>query len=198
MPYVIGLTGNIACGKSTVAAMLADLGAEIIDADRVAHQVMTPGGPVFAALVREFGPTIVATDGTIDRQRLGSIVFRDPTALRRLDALVHPHTGAEIRRLIEASSAKVVVVEAIKLIESGTYRRCDSVWLVTCPSEKQVERLMARSGLSYEEAERRVRAQAPAEEKRPYADVVVDTSGAVEHTREQVRAAWQRLGPGTS
>jgi len=196
MPYVIGLTGNIACGKTTVAAMLRELGAEIIDADKVAHQIMAPPGPVFDSLVREFGPEIVAANGSIDRKKLGQIVFGDPAALRRLDELVHPHTSSAIRHLIARSTSAVVVVEAIKLIESGTYRACDSVWIVTCEPRQQVERLVNLRGLGDAEAERRVRAQAPISTKLSYASVVIDASQSLADTRRQVVDAWQRfVGP---
>ncbi len=196
MPRTIGLTGNIACGKSTVAAMLRDLGAEVIDADQVAHQVMAPPGPVFDAIVREFGPGILARDGTIDRRKLGAIVFADPVALRRLDQLVHPATSATLRGMAVTSTAPVVVIEAIKLVEAGTSRWCDEVWVVTCRREQQIERLMAQRGLDRADAERRVDAQTPVEAKLPYATTVIDASGTLADTRRQVLAAWQRFaGP---
>jgi dephospho-CoA kinase len=195
MPYVIGLTGNIACGKSTVAAMLRELGAEIIDADKVAHAVMAPGGPAYGPVVQAFGPEIVAADGAIDRRKLGAIVFSDPVKLRLLDQLVHPHTTTAIRAMIKASSARVIVVEAIKLIEAGTYQVCDSVWVVACEPIQQVERLMAGRGLSREESERRIRAQSPTAEKIPFATVVIDTTTTVEETRRLVLDAWRRLVP---
>ncbi len=194
--FVIGLTGNIGCGKSTVATMLRELGAEIIDADTVAHQVMAPPGPVYDSIVREFGREILAPDGSIDRRKLGQIVFADPAALRRLDSLVHPATSTTIRQMIATSSARVVVVEAIKLIEAGTYRVCNSVWIVTCTREQQIQRLVAERGLSREDAERRVNAQEPIEAKLSYADVVIDNSGRLEDTRRQVLDAWKRLGLG--
>ncbi len=194
--FVIGLTGNIGCGKSTVATMLRQLGAEVIDADTVAHQVMAPPGPVYDAIVREFGSQILAPDGTIDRRKLGQIVFSDPAALRRLDALVHPATSAAIRQMIATSSARVVVVEAIKLIESGTYRICNSVWIVTCAREQQIQRLVTERGLSREDAERRVSAQEPIDTKLIYGDVLIDNSGSLDDTRRQVLNAWRRLGLG--
>jgi dephospho-CoA kinase len=197
VPKVIGLTGNIACGKSTVAAMLRELGAQIVDADRVAHQVMAPPGTVFEAIVREFGPEVVAADGTLDRRRLGAIVFADPVALKRLDQLVHPHTGVAIRQIIADSSAAVVAVEAIKLVESGTYRVCDSVWLVTCHRDQQLERLQANRGLDLAEATRRVDAQTPASDKLPFADRVIDASGSLEETRRQVLEGWRAVVTGS-
>lgn len=192
-PTVIGLTGNIGCGKSTVARMLQELGTEVVDADRIAHQVMAPPGPVYDSIVREFGPGILAADGTIDRKKLAQIVFSHPPALGRLEALVHPATRATIRDLILNSRSRVVVVEAIKLIESGLHRECDAVWIVTCPREQQVARLVATRGLSVAEAELRINAQAPIAEKLPLADVIIDNSDGLEATRQQVIAAWTAL-----
>ncbi len=197
MPKVIGLTGNIACGKSTVAVMLRELGVQIVDADRVAHQVMAPPGPVFDAIVREFGPVVVAPDGTLDRRRLGGIVFADPAALKRLDQLVHPHTGVAIRQIIADSPAAVVAVEAIKLIEAGTDRVCNEVWLVTCRRDQQLERLQSNRGLDLTEATKRVDAQTPASNKLPFVDRVIDASGSPEETRRQVLEGWRAVATGS-
>ena len=193
MARVIGLTGNIASGKSTIASLLQELGARIIDADKVAHQVMSPPGPVFDEIVRVFGPTVVAPDGTIDRRKLGAIVFSDPAALRRLDSTVHPSTGAAIRSLIAESGDAVVVIEAIKLIESGTYQTCDAVWVVSCPPDQQIDRLVTTRGFEPEEAECRVRAQSPLSAKLPFATDVIDTSGTLADTRRETLAAWKRF-----
>jgi dephospho-CoA kinase len=193
MPKVIGLTGNIACGKSTVAAILSELGAEVIDADVVARQVMTAPGSVFASIVREFGREVVAPNGQIDRPKLGAIVFSDPVALHRLDQLVHPATSATIRGLLAESSRPIVVVEAIKLIEAGTDRACTEVWIVNCQREQQVERLVGLRGLPDAEAERRIAAQAPIRDKLARADVVIDTSGSLADTRYQVVREWERF-----
>nr|HID13221.1 dephospho-CoA kinase [Anaerolineae bacterium] len=192
-PLLIGLTGNIGTGKSTVAGMLAELGAEVIDADKVAHEVMRAGTPVHAQIVETFGPEVLAPDGEIDRARLGAIVFADPAALARLEAIVHPATLEAIRRRIAATSASVVVVEAIKLIEAGMADACDNVWVTTCRPKQQIYRIMGGRGLSRAEAEQRVRAQPPQEEKIARADVVIDTSGKLSRTRAQVQAAWRRL-----
>ncbi len=192
-PVVIGLTGNIATGKSTVAGMLADLGAATLDADAVAHRVMRAGTDVHAAIRAAFGDDILAPDGEIDRRRLGAIVFGDPDALARLEAIVHPAVLAATARFIAASDAPVVVLEAIKLIESGMAAGCASLWVTTCPPEQQIHRLMSGRGLTRAEAEQRVRAQPPKEEKIARADVVIDTSGTLAQTREQVRAAYAAL-----
>jgi dephospho-CoA kinase len=192
-PLMIGLTGNIATGKSTVARMLAELGAETIDADKVAHEVMQAGTPAHAAIVETFGAEALAPDGEIDRERLGAIVFADPTALARLEAIVHPATIEAIGHRVAASPAAAIVVEAIKLIEAGMADGCDSVWVTTCRPEQQIARLMKTRDLSRAEAEQRVRVQPPQEVKLARADVVIDTSGTIAQTRERVQAAWERL-----
>ena len=190
---IIGLTGNIGTGKSTVAGMLAEVGAEVIDADQVAHEVMRAGTPAHAAVVEAFGPELLASDGEIDRKRLGSLVFADSTALARLEAIAHPAIIETIRRRISDSSADVVVVEAIKLIEAGMADAYDSVWVTTCRREQQIRRIVDKRGLSRAEAEQRIRAQPPQEKKIARADVVIDNSRSLSRTREQVRGAWERL-----
>jgi dephospho-CoA kinase len=192
-PLLIGLTGNISTGKSTVARMLAELGAEVIDADRVAHEVMRAGTSAHARTVETFGPEVLAPDGEVDRARLGAIVFADPESLARLEVIVHPATLREIDRRVAAASADVIVVEAIKLIEAGMAAACASVWVTTCRPEQQVYRIMGGRGLSRAEAEQRVRAQPPQEDKVARADVIIDTSGSLSRTRAQVQAAWERL-----
>jgi len=190
---IIGLTGNIGTGKSTVAGMLAELGAETIDADLVAHEVMRAGTPAHRQIVETFGPEVLAPDGKIDRKRLGGIVFADPAALARLEAIVHPATLKAVIQRIVSSAANVVVVEAIKLVESGMADSYDSVWVTTCRTEQQIARITEARGLSRAEAEQRVRAQPPQGKKIARADVVVDTSGSLSQTRAQVQAAWERL-----
>ena len=192
-PLLIGITGNIGTGKSTVAGMLAELGAAVIDADLVAHQVIRAGTSAYAQIVETFGSEILGPAGEIDRARLGGIVFAAPTALARLEAIVHPATLEAISRRIAATSADVVVVEAIKLIEAGMAEACDSVWVTTCQPRQQVYRLMGGRGLSRAEATQRVQAQPPQKDKIARADVVIDTSGSLSRTRAQVQAAWQRL-----
>jgi dephospho-CoA kinase len=189
--YLIGLTGNIATGKSEVARMLANLGARVIDADQVAHQVMVPDGPAYSAVVKAFGPEILAGDGTIDRASLGAIVFRDPAALRRLEAAVHPAVTAEVARRIAQAEARVVVVEAIKLIEAGMHRHYDALWVVTAPRALQIARLVAKRGTTEEEAALRVDAQPPQEEKAALADLVFVNDGGLDELERKVRAAWE-------
>ena len=192
-PYLIGLTGNIACGKSTVLAQLAGYGAEVIDADRLVHELQRPGEPVWAAIREEFGPGIIAPDGALDRRALAALVFGDPAALARLEGLTHPAVRARVVARVAASTAPVVVIDAIKLIEGGLADACDEVWVVTCMPEQQLARLMARNGFSEAEARRRIDAQPPAAEKVARADVVIDNSGTREATRAQVAAAWAAL-----
>jgi dephospho-CoA kinase len=190
---IVGLTGNISTGKSTVARMLAELGAETIDADKVAHEVMRAGTPVHAAIVEAFGREVLAPDGQINRERLGKIVFAGPAALARLEAVVHPATLEAVARRIAATESDVVVVEAIKLIEAGMADAYDSLWVTTCRPEQQVERIVATRGLSRVEAMQRVRAQPSQAEKIARADVVIDTSGTLAQTRQQVQEAWRHL-----
>ena len=196
-PFVIGVTGNIACGKSLVLEELRRLGAETIDADRVAHGVMEPGSEAYVGIVAHFGRDVLGEDGGIDRRRLGAIVFRDPAELAALEHIVHPATVAAIERQIRQSSHDVVVVDAIKLIEVGLDRQCDEVWVVRCEPEQQVERLMRRNGFSRDEALTRINAQPPQAEKLARADRVIDNSGSIGETMQQVQAAWSsRAGAG--
>lgn len=192
-PYRIGLTGNIATGKTTVAQMLVALDAEHIDADRVAHEMMAPGEPAYAAVVEDFGGKILADDGTIDRRALGAIVFNDAEALAHLEADVHPPTIAEVNRRIACSNAPVVVVEAIKLLESGMAEQYDAIWVTTCPREQQIRRLMDDRNMSRSDAEQRVDAQPPSSEKIARANVVIDTGGTLAETRAQVHVAWSAI-----
>jgi dephospho-CoA kinase len=190
---LIGLTGNIATGKSEVARMLAGLGARVIDADEVAHQVMRPGKATYSAVVEAFGHQILAADGSIDRGQLGAVVFRDPKALRRLEAAVHPAVIAEVDRQIERATESVVVVEAIKLIEAGMHRRYDALWVVTAPRSLQIARLVAARDLTEEEAALRVDAQSPQEQKAALADRVIVNDGNLDDLRQKVEAAWAQF-----
>lgn len=192
-PVLVGLTGNIATGKSEVARMLADLGARVIDADKVAHEVMQPGGPAYAPVVEAFGADILAAGGAVDRAKLGAIVFREPEALRRLEAAVHPATIAEIDRRIDQASEAVVVVEAIKLIEAGMHRDYDALWVVTAPRELQIARLVATRGLTEKEAALRVDAQPPQGDKAAVADLVIVNDGDLGDLWEKVKAAWVQI-----
>lgn len=192
-PFVIGLTGNIATGKSLVASILADLGAKVIDADRVAHDVMQPGKPAYERVVEIFGTGILNADGSIDRSRLGAIVFRDEQALEQLDAAVHPAVQESVDQTIDRSTSEVVVVEAIKLIEAGMHHHCNVLWVVTAPRSQQIQRLMDTRALSEKEAVLRVDAQPPQEEKAALADRVLVNDGNRAQLRTRVEQAWHSL-----
>ncbi len=206
-PYLIGLTGGIACGKSTVVAMLAALGASTIDADRVTHRVQRPGTPVYQKIVATFGSHILAVpSGMIDRRKLGDIVFTDSMALHKLEQIVHPAVRAEIRAFIAETemvggygtrtqplARPVVVIDAIKLIESSWVKECQQVWVITCAESQQIERLMTTRGMPESEARRRVSAQAPQSSRLAHATVVIDNSDSQNSTRAQVDAAWQTV-----
>ena len=192
MPYRIGLTGNIACGKSTVGKLLVARGAEYVDADRLVHALMEPGTPENDRIVERFGPAVRTPDGRIDRPALGGIVFADPAALKDLEAILHPGVRAEIRRRLAASTAPFYVVDAIKLIEGGLAREMDAVWVVTCPRAEQVRRLMTERGMTAEQAETRIAAQGAQEEKVRHATVMIDNGGTLEETERQVDAALMK------
>ena len=192
-PVVIGITGNIATGKSTVANMLGDSGADVIDADKVAHSIMQSGTDVHAQIVDTFGVGVLREDGEIDRAKLGVIVFASPRTLACLEAIVHPATLDSIQHQIDNSSARFIVVEAIKLIESGMVDSYDSIWVTTCPSEEQIRRLVNGRGMSHAAAVQRVQSQPPQAKKVSRADVVIDTSGSMSQTCEQVKKAWAEL-----
>jgi dephospho-CoA kinase len=198
MVYIIGLTGNIACGKSQVAAILRELGAEFIDADRVAHELLEPGEPEYRRIVERFGRGILNADETIDRRKLGAIVFADPAALRDLEQITHPSVRPRIRARFAATRAPVVVVEAIKLLEVGLYLETDVVWVVTADRETQIRRLLESRGMTRQEAETRVDSQPSQSDKAARADVVIDNSGDLERTREQILTAWQAVAAGTA
>jgi len=193
MKYLIGLTGNIAAGKSVVARMLAELGADVIDADALVHDLQRKGTPTYDAIVAEFGLGILRADGEIDRRALGAIVFADPTRLRALEAILHPAVLLESQRRISEAVANVAVYEAIKLIEAGRHTLCDAIWVVTAPRDVQLARLMRDRGLSEVEARQRINAQPPPEEKLKYATVVIDNGGSLEATRAQVERAYAAI-----
>jgi dephospho-CoA kinase len=193
LPYRIGLTGNIATGKTTVGHMLEALGALWIDADKVAHRMMAPGGKAYKAVTETFGPEILERDGTIDRRKLGSLVFSDPAALLQLESLVHPAVIEAVEHQMSLSEAQVVVVEAIKLLESGMAACYEAIWVTVCDEDIQIARLMQTRGLSRAAALQRIRAQPPQSDKIAVADLVISTNGPREATRAQVEAVWAEL-----
>jgi len=193
MTLVIGITGPIGCGKSTVAGWLGELGATVIDADLVARDVTPPGSAALASVVGEFGAGMLRDDGSLDRAALGRVVFADPEALARLEAIVHPAVRPVILRRIEAAragAAPAVVIEAIKLVEGGLAALCDEVWLVTCDPADQLSRLTAR-GTDHADAELRIAAQSGLVVRlTPQATRVIDTTGSEVGARKVVDAAW--------
>jgi len=191
--YLIGLTGNIATGKSTVAKMLEDLGATVIDADALVHELQRKGTPVFDEIVAAFGSGILDRDGEIDRKALGSIVFADPEKLRVLESIVHPAVLIESMRRITEAPTPIVVYEAIKLIEAGRAEMCDALWVVTARSDVQLQRLTRDRHMSEAEARQRIEAQPPQSDKIKRATVVIDNSGSREDTRQQVEAAYRAI-----
>ena len=191
--YLIGLTGNIAVGKSLVLEMLASLGACAIDADQVAHQVMRRGEAAYDGIVAAFGAGILDDAGEIERARLGQIVFADPARLRELEAITHPQIRARIDSLIRASDAGVVVIEAIKLLEGKLKDVVDSVWVVDASPATRRRRLMSERDLSEAEAENRIALQKSQADKLRRADVIIRNDDAVDDTRAQVERAWAEI-----
>ncbi|MBM7804714.1 dephospho-CoA kinase [Geodermatophilus bullaregiensis] len=194
----IGLTGGIGSGKSTVAALLAARGAVVVDADRIAREVVEPGTPGLAAVVGAFGPGVLAGDGSLDRAALASIVFADPEARARLDGIVHPLVRARAREVIERADPDAVVVQDVPLlVETGQAGAHDLVLVVEVDLETRVARLVLR-GLREEDARARIAAQATDEQRRAVADVVLDNSGGPESLAEQVDRFWtERVLPRT-
>ncbi len=193
----VGLTGGLASGKSFVGEALASYGCFLIQADRVGHEVLAPGGEAFAAVVREFGEEILDGGGAIDRRRLAALVFADEAMLARLNAIVHPAVIHREETLTNEFFARdphgIAVVEAAILIETGSYRRFDKLILVFCDYERQLQRAMRREGALETDIRARIGRQMPLEEKRKYADFVIDTSGSKEDTLLQTRAIYEEL-----
>jgi len=200
----VGLTGGIATGKSTVVAMLRELGCRVLEADKIAHRMIEPGAAAYDEVVREFGRGILLHDGRVDRSKLGAIVFADPKKLARLNAIVHPPVLAEQdRELAEIEISEpcaIAVVEAALLIEAGFDKKLEYLVVTWCTNEQQLARLTkqdmgfgARRGLTVEQARQRIAAQMPVEEKRRRADEQIDCSGTLDHTREQVVALFTKL-----
>jgi dephospho-CoA kinase len=197
--FLIGLTGGIASGKSVVGARLAELGAVHIDADVLAREVVEPGTPGLAAIEREFGASVIAADGSLDRPALGAIIFPDPARRARLNAITHPAVWHRAKELFEATRAAdphaVVVYDVPLLVEASGDRpmRFDLVVVVHAAAATRIERMVALRGLSREEAEHRLNSQATDAERLAVADVVIDTDGTMEQTIEQVDALWERV-----
>ncbi|MBU4371854.1 MAG: dephospho-CoA kinase [Proteobacteria bacterium] len=193
----VGLTGGIACGKSTVARMLAEKGAVLIDFDEMAHAVEDSGGPVWREIVRHFGEEILHEDRTIDRRKLGETVFADREKRELLNRLVHPAIFEEWQRRLEEIRTRradaIIVSDIPLLVEAGLKEMVDLVLLVYITPEEQIRRVMARNGFSREEAERRLAAQMPIEEKLRWADIIIHNEGSPEETRRTVCTVWMEL-----
>ncbi|HVL04816.1 MAG TPA: dephospho-CoA kinase [Acidimicrobiales bacterium] len=192
---VVGLTGGIGSGKSTVAAMLAELGAVVVDADRLAREAVAVGTDGFRAVVDRFGSGVVAGDGALDRRALAGVVFDDPVALADLNAIVHPPVRAAIAERVAAleGTDAVVVLEIPLLVESGRSYGASRVVVVDCPEDVAVRRLVEGRGMGEDDARRRIAAQASRAERRAVADAVIDNSGSPDHLRRQVDALWEEL-----
>jgi len=194
VPFLLGLTGNIACGKSTVGRLLAErYRADYIDADALVHERYAPDTPETTAIARRFGSDLRQADGTIDRRRLGDLVMADPSARRDLERILDPAVRRALTQRIEQAWAPVVVLDAIRLIESGLADRCDAVWVVTCPRAVQVQRLRTSRGFNRAQAEARVDAQPPQDEKIARATTVIENHGSRAELEQHVAAAWARL-----
>ncbi len=197
MAVMIGLTGGIGSGKSTVAELLADRGAHVIDADRVAHEVYVPGTPGFERIVERFGEGVVGEDGAIDRARLGSMVFRDPAALAELNGIVHPLVRAEVAQrvadIVADDPGSVVVIEAALMTETGWTGGAGRLWAVVADPDIVLQRLVALRGMDAEEVHRRMRAQADNETRRRTATRVIENNGSLLDLEAEVQAAWSEL-----
>lgn len=191
--YTIGLTGNIATGKSTVAAMLAHLGADVIDADRVAHELMRRGTAAHKRIVQRFGERVLATDGEIDRKALGERVFANPNELAALERILHPAVIDEIRERLAQRRPEIAVIEAIKLLEAHMHEDCDAVWVVTAPRRLQLARMVQERHMTPSEAALRIDAQPPAHTKTALADVIIDNSVDLRIMWLQVLRAWRAI-----
>jgi dephospho-CoA kinase len=194
----VALTGGIASGKTTVCGMLEEHGCQILDADKIAHELILPGNVCYQPVVESFGHDILEPDGRIDRFKLGARVFKNPAELTRLNAIIHPEVKGKILACLEAFSRQTpvprLVVDASVLFESGFQRDFDFVIVVTCSARQQVERLQWRNGLTEQESQSRLAAQWPLEEKARRANFIIDNSGSLENTRYQVDLLLDQLG----
>lgn len=193
---IIGLTGGIASGKSTVSSCLRGLGAMVVDADVLAREAVAPGSEGLAAVVRAFGRDILAADGSLDRRRLGDIVFADQEARQRLNSIVHPYVRRRMHDEIEAAAAAhlpAIVLDVPLLFEGGLNKMCDEVWVVLADEAQQLQRLIARDNLDEAAARARIAAQWPLAAKAEQADVVIDNRGSLAVTEAQVRKEWARV-----
>jgi len=194
--FVIGLTGNIATGKSVVRRMLEHLGAYTIDADALTHRVYAKGAPGYQQVIDKFGKWILNKDNEIDRAKLGNLVFSDPEAMRQLEDIVHPLVRQAADILVKRATQSVIVIEAIKLLEGDLRNVCDSIWVTNAPEETQVERLIKKRGLSREQALERIPSQSPQSQKVTVANMVITNTGSYDDLWKQVSEAWKQIIPG--
>jgi len=193
---VIGLTGGIGSGKSTVSQYLAELGARVIDADKVAHEVFEPDTEGWRALVNAFGEGILSAEGEIDRKMLGAIVFNDPQALSRLNGIVHPQAYKLVKSRLEEyrrQGVNVVVLEVILLVEAGWAHLADEIWVTIASEDAVVKRLKQQRGLTGEEILSRIRSQTPSEERVKHADVVINNDGTPDEMKAKVKKLWDKI-----
>jgi dephospho-CoA kinase len=194
---IAGLTGGLACGKSFVAEAFARLGCHVVEADQLGHQVLLPDGEAYGPAVALFGNEILSEDGTIDRQRLGRMVFADPAKLAQLNAIVHPAVQNRARRTFEEIARQdpngIGIYVAAILVETGGWRDCDKLIVVDCSRETQMRRAVERLGATPEDVDARLSRQLPAEKKRELADFVIDTNGPKEDTLRQTKMVFEQL-----
>jgi len=193
--YVIGLTGNIATGKSVVRRMLEHLGAYTIDADALSHRVISKGAPGYQPVLDTFGKWLLGPDGQINRTKLGNVVFADKEALKQLEDIIHPYVRQSIDILVKRTRQNVIVIEAIKLLESELRSQCDTIWVTDAPPQIQVERLIRKRGMGQEEARQRVQVQPAQKEKLAAANLVITNNGSYDDLWKQVSEAWKQIAP---
>ncbi|MBL8101596.1 MAG: dephospho-CoA kinase [Anaerolineales bacterium] len=196
--FVIGLTGNIATGKSVVRRMLEHLGAYTIDADALSHRTYAKGAPGYQQVIDKFGKWLVNKDGEIDRKKLGNLVFSDPEAMKQLEAIVHPLVRQAAEILSKRATQPVIVIEAIKLLEGELRKMCDSIWVTNAPEEVQIERLVRKRGMNREQASERIHMQSAQSAKVAVANIVITNTGSYDDLWKQVSEAWKEIVPGAS
>lgn len=193
--FIIGLTGNIATGKSVVRRMLEHLGAYTIDADALTHRAYAKGAPGYQAVIDRFGKWLVNRDGEIDRKKLGNLVFSDPEAMKQLEAIVHPLVRQATEILAKRATQPVVVIEAIKLLDGDLRKVCDSIWVANATEDIQIERLMRKRGMTREQALERIHMQSPQSQKVAVANIVITNTGSYDNLWKQVSEAWKEIVP---
>ena len=196
--FVIGLTGNIATGKSVVRRMLEHLGAYTIDADALTHRAYAKGAPGYQQVIDNFGKWLINKDGEIDRSKLGNLVFNNPEAMAQLENIAHPLVRQATEMLIKRSVQPVIVIEAIKLLEGDLRNVCDSIWVTNAPEEVQVERLMRKRGMNHAQATERIHMQSAQSTKVAVANIVITNTGSFDALWKQVDAAWKEIVPASA